>query len=77
MITKGAVDVLLPKIVKIETSTGIRAITEEHRKKIEEVNRDFSYEWIKSIGDCLQRDTAKSTNRCGTKEISSLSDYWR
>ena len=24
MITKGAVDVLLPKIVKIETSTGIR-----------------------------------------------------
>ncbi|NYF24373.1 cation-translocating P-type ATPase [Sporosarcina sp. JAI121] len=42
MITKGALDVLLYKIVKIDTSEGILDITEAHRKKIEEVNRDFS-----------------------------------
>ncbi|MDW0118515.1 cation-translocating P-type ATPase [Sporosarcina thermotolerans] len=42
MITKGAVDVLLPKIVKIETSKGILTMTDEHRRKIEEVNQSFS-----------------------------------
>ncbi|WP_342509679.1 cation-translocating P-type ATPase [Sporosarcina sp. FSL K6-2383] len=49
MITKGAVDVLLPKIVKIETSTGVRAMTEAHRKKIEDVNRDFSMNGLRVI----------------------------
>ena len=42
MITKGALDVLLSRIVKIETSNGISNFTEEHRKKIEIVNRNFS-----------------------------------
>lgn len=42
MITKGALDVLLPKIVKIETADGITPITAEHRKKIEEANHNFS-----------------------------------
>ncbi|WP_102692205.1 cation-translocating P-type ATPase [Rummeliibacillus pycnus] len=42
MITKGALDVLLPRIVKMETSNGIINFTEEHRKKIEIVNRNFS-----------------------------------
>ena len=49
MITKGAVDVLLSKIVKIETSKGIVDITEEHRKKIEEVNRDFSMNGLRVL----------------------------
>jgi len=49
MITKGAVDVLLPQIVKIETSTGVLAITKEHRKKIEEVNRDFSMNGLRVL----------------------------
>ena len=49
MITKGAVDVLLPKIVKIETSKGILAITEEQRKKIEEVNRNFSINGLRVL----------------------------
>ncbi|MFJ7933326.1 cation-translocating P-type ATPase [Sporosarcina sp. NPDC096371] len=49
MITKGAVDVLLPKIVKIETSTGVRAITQEQRNKIEEVNRDFSMNGLRVL----------------------------
>lgn len=42
MITKGALDVLLSKVTKIKTSTGIFEMTVQHRQKIEAVNRDFS-----------------------------------
>ena len=35
MITKGALDVLLSRVVKIETSKGIIDFTEKHRKEIE------------------------------------------
>jgi len=49
MITKGAIDVLLSKIVKIYTSNGILDVTDEHRKKIEEVNRDFSMDGLRVI----------------------------
>ncbi|WP_339254267.1 cation-translocating P-type ATPase [Sporosarcina sp. FSL W8-0480] len=49
MITKGAVDVLLPKIVKIETSKGIVTMTDEHRRKIEEVNRTFSEDGLRVL----------------------------
>lgn len=49
LITKGAVDVLLSKIVKIETSKGIIDCTQEHRKKIEEVNRDFSMNGLRVL----------------------------
>ncbi|HWI46994.1 MAG TPA: cation-translocating P-type ATPase [Rummeliibacillus sp.] len=49
MITKGALDVLLAKIVKIETSTGISDFTEEHRKKIENVNRNFSMNGLRVL----------------------------
>lgn len=40
--TKGALDVLLDRVVKMETSEGITDFTNEHRKKIEEVNQTFS-----------------------------------
>ncbi|MBM7605025.1 Ca2+-transporting ATPase [Metabacillus crassostreae] len=40
--TKGALDVLLDRVVKMETSEGIVDFTNEHRKKIEEVNQSFS-----------------------------------
>jgi len=49
MITKGAVDVLLSKIVKIDTSRGILDITEEHRKKIVEMNRNFSMNGLRVL----------------------------
>ncbi|KOY80511.1 cation-translocating P-type ATPase [Lysinibacillus macroides] len=42
MITKGALDVLLSKVTKMKTSTGIFEMTAQHRQKIEAVNRDFS-----------------------------------
>jgi len=49
LITKGAIDVLLSKIVEIETSEGVLYITDEHRKKIEEVNRDFSMNGLRVL----------------------------
>ncbi|MGE7111897.1 cation-translocating P-type ATPase [Lysinibacillus sp. NPDC047702] len=49
MITKGAVDVLLPKVVKIQTSAGIHDITQHHRQKIEAANRDFSMNGLRVL----------------------------
>ncbi|KZL92257.1 cation-translocating P-type ATPase [Clostridium magnum] len=42
MITKGALDVLLKRSSKIELSSGVREFTEEHKKEIETINREFS-----------------------------------
>ncbi|MTK12451.1 MAG: cation-translocating P-type ATPase, partial [Clostridiaceae bacterium] len=42
IITKGALDVLLLRAIKIETSNGIKELTEEDKKEIEKINRDFS-----------------------------------
>ena len=42
MITKGAVDVLLLRVKEIQTPEGIREITDEDRRAIEECNHDFS-----------------------------------
>lgn len=42
MLTKGAVDVLLNRVSSIQTDAGIKPITEEDKKAIEECNSDFS-----------------------------------
>lgn len=42
MMTKGAVDVLLNRVSKIQTAEGIKNITEEDKRAIEECNSDFS-----------------------------------
>ncbi len=42
MLTKGAVDVLLNRVSSIQTSDGIKAMTEDDKKAIEECNSDFS-----------------------------------
>ncbi|MBC2580085.1 cation-translocating P-type ATPase [Clostridium sp. DJ247] len=49
MITKGALDVLLLRVVKIETSNGVTEFTEEHKKKIENINRDFSMNGLRVL----------------------------
>ncbi|WP_155592318.1 cation-translocating P-type ATPase [Lysinibacillus cavernae] len=49
MITKGALDVLLPKVTRIKTSTGIFEMTAQHRQKIEAVNRDFSINGLRVL----------------------------
>ncbi|MBZ9686332.1 cation-translocating P-type ATPase [Clostridium estertheticum] len=42
MITKGALDVLLLKAIKIATSSGVKILTENDKKEIERVNKEFS-----------------------------------
>lgn len=42
MLTKGAVDVLLNRVSSIQADSGIKPLTEEDKKAIEECNSDFS-----------------------------------
>jgi P-type Ca2+ transporter type 2C len=50
MVTKGALDVLLSRIVKIETSEGVHNFNEKHREEIEEINRSFSNDGLRVLG---------------------------
>ncbi|WP_028308882.1 calcium-translocating P-type ATPase, PMCA-type [Desulfitibacter alkalitolerans] len=50
MCTKGASDVLLSRITKIETSGGIVDFTEEHKREVEKINRDFSSNGLRVLG---------------------------
>ena len=70
MITKGAVDVLLSKIVKIETSKGILAMTEEQRKKIEEVNRNFSMNGLRVLAIAYKE--VRKSQTIGVKDENDL-----
>ncbi len=49
MITKGAVDVLLSRIVKIETSKGVKNISKQQLEAIKQVNSDFSNEGLRVL----------------------------
>lgn len=49
MVTKGALDVLLARSTKFETSEGIRDFTEEHKKEIEKINREFSIDGLRVL----------------------------
>lgn len=49
MITKGAVDVLISRIENIETSDGIRKLTEKDKKEIEYVNQTFSVNGLRVL----------------------------
>lgn len=42
LLTKGAVDMLLPKANRLETSAGVEPLTAEHLAEIKQVNKDFS-----------------------------------
>ncbi|GKX67011.1 cation-translocating P-type ATPase [Inconstantimicrobium mannanitabidum] len=42
MVTKGAVDVLLPRLTHIHTSNGLLEINDQYKKDIEEANKNFS-----------------------------------
>ncbi|NPC91707.1 calcium-translocating P-type ATPase, PMCA-type [Bacillus sp. WMMC1349] len=50
LMTKGALDVLLSRMIKIETSSGVVPFTEEHKKEIEKVNEDFSKNGLRVLG---------------------------
>ena len=49
MITKGAVDVLLSRMVKVQTTEGIIDFTDEHKQELEKVNRNFSKEGLRVL----------------------------
>ena len=49
MITKGALDVLLLKIIKVVTSSGIKILTEDDKKEIERVNSEFSKKGLRVL----------------------------
>lgn len=49
MITKGAVDVLMDRVESIETSKGIRPITDKDRENIRRVNREFSNQALRVL----------------------------
>lgn len=50
LVTKGALDVLLGRIAKIETSHGVTDFTGKAKKEIEQVNQDFSKSGLRVLG---------------------------
>ncbi|MGH4049842.1 MAG: cation-translocating P-type ATPase [Clostridium sp.] len=42
MITKGALDILLLRTIKVVTSSGVKILTEDDKRDIERVNKEFS-----------------------------------
>ncbi len=49
MITKGALDVLLSRVSKMDTSEGLVEFTDQQRKEIEQINRTFSTEGLRVL----------------------------
>jgi len=52
MLTKGATDVLLPKILEMKTMDGKRTFTEEDFKAVEKVNLEFSQSGLRVLCVC-------------------------
>ena len=62
MITKGAPDVLLSRLKKIETANGITDITDADLKKIEEVNGNFSKDGLRLLSFAYKEISARSSD---------------
>ena len=67
LLTKGAVDMLLPKANRLETSAGVGPLTDEYLAEIKRVNNDFSanglrvlafgYKEVSEEYICLEEET--------------------
>ena len=66
LLTKGAVDVLLPRITRILTSEGVRPVQESDRRKILEQNMAFSTQGLRVL--------AFAYREMGEKEALTLAD---
>ena len=66
LFTKGAVDVLLPRITRILTSEGVRPVQESDRRKILEQNMAFSTQGLRVL--------AFAYREMGEKEALTLAD---
>ncbi len=52
MLTKGATDVLIDRIVEMKTNDGKKAFTEEDKKKLKEANEEFSNNGLRVLTVC-------------------------
>lgn len=50
MMTKGAIDALLSRAVKVHKADGVQAMTAEYRQKLEAINGEFSREGLRVLG---------------------------
>ncbi|WP_368490566.1 calcium-translocating P-type ATPase, PMCA-type [Clostridium sp. BJN0013] len=61
MVTKGALDVLINRVSKIQTSSKIKNITMEDKLKIENANKDFSRTGLRVLATAYKKiDTDKT-----------------
>lgn len=70
MITKGAVDVLLQRLDRIQTDEGVRQITDEDRQAIEECNRQFSESGLRVLAFAYKE--ADSDFRPGSEDEKNM-----
>ncbi|RSK26176.1 cation-translocating P-type ATPase [Bacillus sp. HMF5848] len=70
LITKGAVDVLLDRIVKIETADGITDFSEEDRIKIHEINQQFSASGLRVLAFAYKE--VNNLNNISTDDENNL-----
>ncbi|WP_010170718.1 cation-translocating P-type ATPase [Bacillus coahuilensis] len=61
LFTKGAVDVLLDRVVKIATRDGIQDITEEHLEQIHEANQTFSKNGLRVLAFAFKEVTNETS----------------
>ncbi|MBP3040809.1 calcium-translocating P-type ATPase, PMCA-type [Bacillaceae bacterium Marseille-Q3522] len=61
MVTKGALDVLLSRVKKIETEEGVIPFTVEHKQEIEKTNRNFSEQGLRVLGFAYKEFNDKKT----------------
>ena len=60
MITKGALDVLLSRMVKVQTTEGIIDFTDEHKKELEKVNQDFSKKGLRVLAFAFKEGSRRT-----------------
>ncbi len=65
MVTKGALDVLLSRVIQIETKEGVIPFTPNHLKQIEEVNEHFSQNGLRVLAFAYKvlNDQQRNTNQ--------------
>lgn len=70
MITKGAVDVLLSRIVKIETSQGVKNITNQQLEAIKQINENFSNEGLRVLAFVYKEVNSTKVNEDDEKDYT-------
>ena len=70
LLTKGALDVLLDRTTKIRTSEGIFDLTEDHKKTILGINRQFSENGLRVLAFCY-----RDIEEANTLSLEDESDY--